>query len=326
MNDAFAEHVEKSRRALAEVEKELSQQDENLWCSTEFGARADQFADTLREAFAGVVPPEEERKTKADVPVDDWEIQPARRKRPQNTVTLIIDLLLAIVGLARPAKDYLQTVATVTRVRWLEVTDPREPGGGPKEVKKEGVPVHEVVPPKRELPTGRYEIPLIWGWSFSLSSSWLHRFHQAWLRLSERATPDAEFEPTLRETTRTISVPLAEIPLDICTPVQRAYWSRRHEIRRDVQDITDFIIGWDAKVNGQSGQTRKLCDDAKHVAELVAVLPGTDDGPKKVKEIRDKIEEARSRMEQQRKESRQLLERIEELKQEAKRVRPELFS
>jgi hypothetical protein len=320
MNDsAFSNYVRASQQVLTRLETELSQQDRKLWLSAEFGKQAERFLESLSCALEGVVPAPPPGGFPIDVtwPVADWEYLPARRKRATRRWLLIWDLMRTLVGWGRADASFLRTVVWVSRPRTLTVQDPREPGGGPVEVCLD-VAAHRVIAPPRDLPEGLDEIPLMWGYSLPVSASWFHRVRQAWNRLRNRAIPDAEYEPVLEETTRTITVLLDAIPLENCTPAQRAYWHFRREIRADAEYITDFVLTWDARLQSQTRATQDL-------AEEVAALPCFDEAPRQLAECRKSMQQACSEISDCERELRKLQSSLEEAKQQAHEVRPELF-
>lgn len=327
MEDAPVKYARECQQALDALERELSQQDERLWQSAAFGEWADQFLVKLREAFAGVVPAEEERWIEVDVPVETPAYGKARRNRRRWRLALLYDLLRILIGRALPEEDYWRSVEAVTVEHRRKVKDQREPGGGPKTAKTT-VPVKVERPPKRQLPKedAKQDVRFLWVLGFQTSAVWLHQLRQAWNRLLGREViPDSEYEPRLLEETTTKTVTLPEIPLEACTPVQRVYWTRRHEISADANDITNFILEWDGEIHRQSRASRDLVGDKDRLAKEVAALPVADEAPRQLKEIRKRMDKATSAMKKWRKEMQDLMQKIEKSKKLARQIRPELF-
>jgi hypothetical protein len=189
------------------------------------------------------------------------------------------------------------------------------------------VRLHETQPPELTVPKGDHVQPILSGLSVKISRAWVHRVRESWRRLSGRAVPDAEFEPRIvpEQSDRMLTATLPEIPLESVTPVQRAYWSFRRELRNDVKDIADFVLAWDAQVNTQKARTEALVAAKDALAAKVAALPRTDQIAGQVKKVQERMAKAKAETEKMGEEVRQLLQGLETVKKAAKLLRRELF-
>jgi hypothetical protein len=327
MHENMNQFLADSGRQLDALEKLLAAGEEKLWLSAQFGSQAAEFQQRLEKAFATVLLSRERATELVTINVEDWAYAPPARERPRGQVSLVCDLIRSLLDAGHPEEDYWRTVRRESRREQFTVWDDREPGAGPCNVEVR-VQLHEVQPPQRKLPAGDYvlllwrhpEVPLL------ISRGWVHKIVQAWRRLRGREIPDREFEPQLVNEPREqlFKATLAAIPLESLSPVERAYWAFRQQLRKDVNDITHYITEWNAVVCEQAAQTAALVGGTEALAKAVEALPCTDQIAGQLQQIQRRMAAEEASALAMENDIQRLFASIQIVKRSAKELRPEL--